>query len=303
MDFAVALTTACIAILVAVMFLGLWRRAVRAEPTHVGTVTTIVIFPLKSARGISVQSAKVGARGLEYDRLWMVVDGQGSFLSQRRSPRLATVDVQLPTSPDDSLRVSAPGAEPLVVPVLRQSTSSSARGVRVWDDRLSAVDQGDEAARWFASLLGVEGARLVRMADDVQRPLDRKYAPSGGETSFADGFPLLLASEASLADVNARLIQRGKRPVPMDRFRANLVMSGGNGEGGGAEGGGGGSAGEGSALRPFEEDTWEAIEVTRMRTRARTFTLTHPLAREAKPSRSPEPEPRRSRSHSPRPTD
>lgn len=255
MDTTGQIVIGCFAL--AVMLIGVtWRIAemlTRPKTEKVGTVTEIVIFPLKSARGIKVKSATIGPHGLLFDRLWMLVDADGSFLSQRRVPKLATVEVDLPESEDAPLRVRAKGAKPLEVPVVRGGATKS---VRVWDDRMVADDQGDVAAAWFASVLGLEGCRLMRMSERATRPCDARYTPThllgvgllgvGATpmTAFSDGFPVLLASEASLADLNARLVARGKRAVPMDRFRPNITV-----------------AGRSPALAPFAEDGWTTVRV------------------------------------------
>ena len=214
------------------------------KPRAAGRVTSITIYPLKSARGVSVASAMLDARGFAYDRMWMVVDAHGAFMSQRRAPKLALVEAALPTSPSEPLHLRAPGAAPLDVPVVRQPALS--RSVRVWDDRLVAVDQGEAAATWLAAVLDVEGVRLVRMKDDAVRPASRKYAPRGAQAgSFSDGFPLLLASEASLAELNQRLTSKGKPALPMNRFRPNLVI-----------GSCPASARPSSSPKPFAEDSW-----------------------------------------------
>ena len=215
------------------------------EPAKVGKIKSIIVYPLKSARGISVKAHTIDARGLAFDRQWMVVDPRGNFLSQRRAPRLALVSVELPTSQDAPLHVSAPGAKPLEVPVVKRG--GPAMTVRVWDDRVAAVDQGDAAAAWFASVLGVEGARLVRMADGARRQCSRKYAPRGSLTGLSDGFPLLLASEASLAELNRQLKKRGKKEIPMERFRPNLVV--------------GADHRSSAELAAFAEDGWGRLDV------------------------------------------
>ena len=125
-------------------FLGFrWNRP---QPVRAGKVTAIYIYPLKSARGVAVDSAALDERGLEFDRLWMVVDENGSFLSQRRAPKLCLIEAQLPKSHDEPLKLSAPGARPLTVPVVRDPAKANA-SVRCWDDHSNAIDQGDEAVR------------------------------------------------------------------------------------------------------------------------------------------------------------
>jgi uncharacterized protein YcbX len=197
------------------------RASVPPAPTGV-RLTGIRVYPLKSAKGVDVQSSTLDERGLAFDRMWMVVDERGSFLSQRRAPRLATVVAALPVSHSAPLRLSAPssGVEAIEVPVVAVADSPEAATlVRVWDDHVAAVDQGAAAAAWLEQVLGVPGARLVRMADGAKRQCSRKYAPRGSLTAFSDGFPLLLASEASLQELNRRLAERGAAPVPMERFR------------------------------------------------------------------------------------
>ena len=123
--------------------------------------------------------------------------------------------------------------------------------VRVWEDWVDAVDQGDEAAAWLSDVLGIASARLVRMPDDAVRQCSQKYAPRGSQTAYSDGYPVLLASEASLSELNQRLTARGKPSLPMNRFRPNLVV-------------GDGAARDGtprSVLAPFAEDEWSEVAV------------------------------------------
>ena len=110
-----------LALLVTLYFVGFTLTA--PAPSAVGKVTKIVVYPLKSAKGIEVQSHRLDSRGLEFDRLWMVVDEDGTFLSQRRAPKLATVVVKLPKVSSDPLHLSAPGAAPIAVPVCTAPTA------------------------------------------------------------------------------------------------------------------------------------------------------------------------------------
>lgn len=247
-------STACI--------IALRWRVSAPRPVVRGVVKELIVYPLKSARGVAVQSAALDARGLAFDRLWMVVDENGAFLSQRRTPRLALIQPELPASYDAPLvlrfcgKESATGNLPSISVSVVRETAPAATVVRVWEDRVDAVDQGDAAAAWLQKALGMDGARLVRMADEGIRPCSRKYAPRNSHTGFSDGFPLLLASEASLAELNQRLHARGKPPVPMDRFRPNLVVGDSTG----------GlpiqwTANPPVKLLPFEEDSWSSIRV------------------------------------------
>ncbi len=179
-------------------------------------VSGLFIHPVKSCGRVVVEEAVVGATGFELDRRWMVVGDDGSFLSQREHPRLALVRARLSS---DRLILEAPERPVLEVPL--GGTSGPASSVRVSNDECPAVNEPAEASRWFSQLLGCS-ARLVRMADDDARPLKSSSAQPGDRVSFADGFPCLLISSASLDGLNRKL----PVPVPMDRFRPNIVVEG-----------------------------------------------------------------------------
>jgi uncharacterized protein YcbX len=178
-------------------------------------LSQLYVYPLKSARGIALREARLTARGLEHDRRFMLVDEHGVFLTQRRLPQMARLVTAIV---GDMLRVSW-DEQHCEVPL--QPRAGAGLRVRVFADEVDALDQGDAARAFFSALLG-QDARLVYMPDASQRPVDSKYADAGEVVSFADGFPYLLANEGSLADLNARL----ETPVPMQRFRPNLVVSG-----------------------------------------------------------------------------
>lgn len=179
-------------------------------------ISALYIYPIKSCRGISVESARLDTWGLEYDRNWMVVNADNRFLTQRELPHMALVETAFEP---DTLRLTAPN-----MPALRLSLSDKFGkevDVTVWGDRATALDQGDEAAEWFSTFLATT-CRLVRMGESYSRPVDPDYAPLDAQVNFADGYPSLMISEASLADLNARCSE----PLPMDRFRPNMVVSG-----------------------------------------------------------------------------
>lgn len=174
------------------------------------------VYPIKSCAGTSVRSAEVTPRGLGHDRSFVLVDPDGKFRSQRDVPRLALARPDLSTVDDGILGVSGPDVAELRVPIVPDGVR---RPVRIWGDTVPGVDQGDAAADWFSALAGAP-CRLMRLPDDHARMVDERFAVA--EVSFADGFPLLLTSTASLADLNARMAC----PLPMDRFRPSLVIAG-----------------------------------------------------------------------------
>ena len=178
-------------------------------------IACLHVYPVKSCRGVDVAAARVVETGLQWDRRWMLVDGKGAFVSQRSHPLLATIGTAIRNG---ALELSAAGHPALSVPA---DADGVARRVRIWKDECGAIDGGDEPARWFSAVLQ-DHVRLVRFDDTEQRLADPKYAGPGRPLAFADGYPLLLMSLASLADLNSRL----SRPVPMDRFRPNLVIDG-----------------------------------------------------------------------------
>ena len=180
-------------------------------------LASIHVYPIKSAAGLAPPEWEVDEFGLHHDRRWMVVDGTGAMLSQRTHPRLALVR---PSVGDDTLRIEAPGMPALELP-LRPAGAVTLTAV-VWGDACAAVWTGERAARWFSDVLETD-CSLVHMPETTVRPADTAYAPDGYRVSFADGFAFLLLSEESLADLNGRL----GAPLPMNRFRPNLVIAGG----------------------------------------------------------------------------
>ncbi len=176
----------------------------------------LYVYPIKSAGVISLESWEVDERGLRHDRRWMLVDEAGRLMSQRRYPRMALIGVRIEP---DHLVVEAPEMPPLEVPL--QPPDDEPRLARVWSDLVEVVRVGDEADRWFGGFLGVR-CRLVYLPDESIRPVDPAYAMAGDRVGLADGFPFLLTSGASLDDLNARL----ESPIPMNRFRPNLVVQG-----------------------------------------------------------------------------
>jgi uncharacterized protein YcbX len=174
-------------------------------------VRSLHVYPVKGARGIALQRAEVLASGIRNDRRFMVLDAKDTFVTQRRHPRMALVDVAI--SGEELL---LGGAKIPLCP------DGPRRTVRVWNDDVEAVDVGGDGAAFFSDWLG-ERCSLVFIPADVIRPVEEPYSQPGDRVGFADAYPLLVASLASLADLNARL----KEPVRMDRFRPNIVFEGG----------------------------------------------------------------------------
>ncbi|HKU63094.1 MAG TPA: MOSC N-terminal beta barrel domain-containing protein [Gemmatimonadales bacterium] len=181
------------------------------------TVSSLVVYPIKSAGGIAVEQVDVDDFGLRHDRRWMVVDPRGGMITQRTHPRLA---LARPALEGDRLVVRGPGLDPLSLPL--RPAAAVGTTVGIWEDECTAAWQGEAAASWFSRLLEAE-VMLVYMPDTTWRPVDPTRAPASSRVGFADAFPFLLLSEESLADLNARL----PAPVPMNRFRPNLVIRGG----------------------------------------------------------------------------
>jgi uncharacterized protein len=178
-------------------------------------LTGIWVYPVKSCRGLPLPEARVVDRGLEHDRRYMVVDAEGSFLTQRKLPEMATIATAIQGG---ELFLSRAGVADARVPL--SLTEGRRRSVRVWDDEVEAIEH-ESGSRFFREALGIDCA-LVHLPDDVSRPLGPKRGRPGEQVSFADAYPLLLISEASLAELNRRL----DTPIAMIRFRPNLIIDG-----------------------------------------------------------------------------
>ncbi|MFN6963124.1 MAG: MOSC domain-containing protein [Pyrinomonadaceae bacterium] len=195
-------------------------------------LSEINIYPVKSLGGIRLDEAVAEARGLRYDRRWMLVDGEGRFLSQREQPRMAAIRIRM----DGDGLVASCGAESVLVPFPDPGREPDRR-VKVWSSSVKAVSYDEEIDRWFSQALAVD-CRLVAMTERSIRRVNPFYAVrrSQDQVSFADGYPLLLTGQGSLDELNSRL----SSPVTMDRFRPNLVV-------------------EGAA--PFAEDEWKKVRI------------------------------------------
>ena len=212
-------------------------------------ISSLHVYPVKSCAGHELTRAELDTRGIRDDRSWIVVGKGGgppgkpgspgpseapgatgplSPLTQREAPALALVQ---PALISGGLALSAPGMEDLTVPRIEEGP---VRNVDVWGDLCDGIDQGDDVAEWLGTYLD-KPCRLLYFNPDFVRPVDPDYAPRpGDQVGFADGFPLLVISEASLADLNARL----ETPIRMNRFRPNVVVA---------------------DCPPYAEDTWKRV--------------------------------------------
>jgi hypothetical protein len=191
------------------------------------TIEQLWVYPVKSCSGIPLKEAELTDTGLLYDRAWMVVDSTGEFVSQRELPRMALIQ---PSFKFGQLVLRAPGM--LALHMALDAAEAPAK-VRVWGDEVMAYDMGDLAAQWFSDFLGPDAPdelkrlRLARFDPEVQRACDPAWtAGREAHTQFADGFSLLVTSQASLDALNTRLVAAGHAPVTMARFRPNIVLGG-----------------------------------------------------------------------------
>jgi hypothetical protein len=197
-------------------------------------LTSIHVYPMKAARAVDLGESRVEPQGLAGDRRWLLVDKNGRFVSQREEPALARVTV---TSDNDTIRVASAGFPGCQVDVPPQEAEMLQ--VSVWASSFGAKGAGPGADQWFSAYLG-RPVRLVYLDDPGRRPVDPGYGRPGDVVSFADGFPLLLTSADSLAELGDWLEEEGEQPVPMTRFRPNVVVAG---------------------APPWAEDRWRRIRI------------------------------------------
>lgn len=174
----------------------------------------ITLHPVKSLAGRDVLSARLESRGLAHDRRWMVVDATGRFITQRSHPQMVHITAEPALT---GLRLTTAGHPDCTVDRLE----GTAREVVVWRDTVQAEAPSPEADAWLSQVLGTP-CQLVHLPEQTTRPIDPDFGKAGDETSFADGFPLLILGTASLADIDARMPGHGDAA----RFRANLLIEG-----------------------------------------------------------------------------
>ena len=202
-------------------------------------IASLHVYPVKSCRGIDLESATLGRAGLESqgagDREWMVVEANGRFLTQREAPRMA---LMAPTLEAGSLVLRAPGMEALHVPLDLPFGRTAGLQVLVWNHACRAFDEGDHAAQWLSQYLERK-ARLARFDPAHKRASNRERTGAAEALNrFSDGYPILMVSRASLDDLNNRLQENGREPLPMNRFRPNIVID---------------------AVGPFDEDRFVSL--------------------------------------------
>lgn len=195
-------------------------------------VLSAFLYPVKSMRAVATTTLELDEKGIVGDRRWMVIDAEGRFVTQRTVPALVRLQPELIPG---GVRIDD-GASQLSVE--RPGLDARRHEVTVWRDTFPALDAGDEAAAWLSTRLGF-ACRFVAFASDVRRDVDLTYAKDA-QTTFTDGYPLLIVNEASLDALNAAL----PAPIPMERFRPNLVVR---------------------ADAPWVEDGWTGLEVDGLR--------------------------------------
>lgn len=217
-------------------------------------LTQINIYPVKSLKGIALSESVVEKRGLRFDRRWMLTDLDGTFFTQREIPKMATVEIGVS---DDGLTVSALGVETITVPPMPDQ--GSRQSVTVWQSVVDAIAYDGHVSEWFSDVLTTK-CQLVVMPESSERHVSPQFDTGGDIVSFADGYPLMLIGEATLDDLNNRLLEKyhddeysEHLPLPMNRFRPNVVV-------------------RGSAA--LEEDGWAKVRIGEM-----LFRVAKPCAR------------------------
>ncbi len=198
------------------------------------TVSALNVYPVKGLKGIALQEARATERGLDHDRRWMVVGPAGEMLTQRSHPKMATVWTELSA---DALSLSAPDMPAVDVPLV--APPGPPVHAEVWGNPVAGVGASADADAWLSEYLGL-ACRLLYMPESSRRYSDPRFAGEDKLVGFADGFAYLLAGDASLADLNARLAAKGHAALPMNRFRPNIVVAG---------------------SEPYAEDGWGEIRV------------------------------------------
>ncbi len=217
-------------------------------------LNAVHFYPVKSMAGCAPGEAAVEPWGLAGDRRWMLAAPDGRFITQRQQPTLALASAE--PLPDGGIRLTAPGVAPLDVAVPASAAGEPTTTVELFHDKVETIRAGAAADAWLSAYLGTE-AQLLYMDDpERRRPIDPDYADPGETVSFADGFPLLLTTTASLRALNSLIAggdHPGEGPLPMDRFRPNVVVDG---------------------TEPWAEDHWRRVRIGEV-----TFRVVKPCGR------------------------
>lgn len=208
-------------------------------------VQDIYIYPVKSLGGIRVDQAEALQKGFRFDRRWMLVDENGKFITQRVEHQLALLQTRIAQNGIEITHKNHPSKK-IFIPF--NISNFKELNVQVWDDEIQVCHIAEQFDIWFSDFLNTP-CKLVYQPETNLRPVSLKYAQNNEQVSLADAFPYLLISQASFDDLNGRLDQ----PVPMNRFRPNIVVSN---------------------TLPFEEDSWNEIQIGNVR-----FKVSKPCAR------------------------
>ena len=181
-------------------------------------IVALHTYPIKGCAGVALTDALLTPAGIAHDRTFLVVDERGVFRSQRRDPRLATIRPEV-VDEGRELMLHAPGTDALRIAV---DLDGPRRPVEMFGDPYRGIDQGDAVAEWLTHVLG-SGSRLVRVPPDHDRVTDGE---TPGTAGYADSGALLLTSRASWVELDRRIVGRDGEPVPMERFRPNVVVDG-----------------------------------------------------------------------------
>lgn len=195
-------------------------------------VAELFRYPLKSAAGVRCESVKLDRFGVRDDRRWIIIDASGTPITQREVPGLARLQARVSRKGLD-LAWDGPGDGRRSIG--RPAPDAPRVRITIWDDEVHLPVAGFEANDWISEILGRE-ARLAYMPDDVERPVNPRYATLDDRTSLTDGYPLHLIGSGSMADLNDRL----REPVGVERFRPNIYIEGPG---------------------PFEEDGWGEVRI------------------------------------------
>src|SRR5688572_29315260 len=214
-------------------------------------VSEVNIYPIKSLKGIGLSESVIEKRGLRHDRRWMLTDPDGMFFTQREVPKMAAITVEVTS---DGLQVTGENEGEMTIPF--EPDRGSRQNVVVWQSEVDGLVYNGQISEWFSDVLGLK-CQLVLMPESSKRSVNEHFDSGGDIVSFADGYPLLLANEASLEELNRRIAaneelpprpaatppkQGGEffEPIPMNRFRPNVVIS---------------------EAEPFAEDSWRKLRI------------------------------------------